>query len=145
MGFLREFREFAMRGNVLDMAVGVIIGGAFGKITSSVVSDLVMPVLGLVTGGIDFSNLFINLSAVSVATLDVARKAGVPVIAYGRFVNVVLDFVFVSFAVFLMVKAVNRFYGGGKPADTPKRVCSYCKMEISDDAVRCPYCTSDLC
>ena len=142
MGFAKEFKEFAMRGNVMDMAVGVIIGGAFGKITSSAVSDLVMPVLGKFTGGIDFSNFFINLSDKPVATLEAAKKAGIPVIAYGQFFNTVLDFILIAFAVFLMIKAVNRLH----PKETPvePNLCPYCRQEVAEDATRCPHCTSEL-
>ena len=142
MSFFQEFKEFAMRGNVMDMAVGVIIGGAFGKITASAVNDLVMPVVGLLTGGVDFTNLFIALNGKEFATLEAAKKAGAPVIAYGSFINVVVDFLLIAFSVFLMIKMVNRLH----PKEVAKlvRVCPYCKQEIADDAVRCPHCTSML-
>ena len=102
MGFFKEFKEFAMRGNVMDMAVGVIIGGAFGKITASAVNDLVMPVMGVLTGGVDFTNLFISLNGKEYATLEMAKKAGAPVIAYGSFINVVVDFLFFLLFFFLI-------------------------------------------
>lgn len=142
MGFLKEFKEFAMRGNVIDLAVGVIIGGAFGKITTSVVNDMVMPCVGKLTGGVDFSNLFLPLDGKIYATLDAAKKAGAPVVAYGNFINVVVDFLLVAFAVFLLVKAVNRLHPKeeAKPAET----CPYCKMEVPEGASRCPHCTSML-
>jgi large conductance mechanosensitive channel len=105
---LKEFRDFAMQGNVLDMAIGVIIGGAFGKIVSSAVSDMLMPPIGLLLGGVDFSHLFIDLSGAGHATLDAAEQAGAATINYGVFVNTVLDFLIVAFAVFLLVRAVNR-------------------------------------
>ena len=142
MSFYQEFKEFAMRGNVMDMAVGVIIGGAFGKITSSAVNDLVMPVVGLLSGGVDFSNLFITLNGKEFSTLEAARKAGAPVVAYGSFINVVVDFLLIAFSVFLMIKMVNRLHP--KEATKPSRVCPYCKQEIADDAERCPHCTSML-
>lgn len=142
MGFFSEFKEFAMRGNVMDMAVGVIIGGAFGKITTSVVNDIVMPVIGKITGGVDFGNLFVALSDREFSTLDAAKKAGVPVIAYGNFINIVVDFILVAFAVFLVVKFMNRMHPKADPV--PARVCPYCKQEIAEDATRCPHCTSEL-
>ena len=110
MSMLKEFREFAVKGNVIDLAVGVIIGGAFGKIVDSVVADLIMPVVGLVFGKLDFSNLFLVLGAVpegTAHTLDALRKAGVPVLAYGSFITVALNFLILAWIIFLMVKAVN--------------------------------------
>ena len=142
MSFFKEFKDFAMRGNVMDMAVGVIIGGAFGKITTSVVNDIVMPVIGKFAGGMDFSNMFISLSGKEYATLEAAKKAGAPVIAYGSFINVVVDFLLVAFAVFLMVKAINRLHP--KEEAKPVRKCPYCLQEIADEATRCPHCTSKL-
>jgi large conductance mechanosensitive channel len=105
---LKEFRDFAMRGNVLDMAIGIIIGGAFGKIVSSAVNDVLMPPIGLLLGGVDFSNLFVDLSGADHATLAAAKEAGAATINYGVFLNQVLDFVIVAFAIFMMVRAVNR-------------------------------------
>lgn len=142
MGFVKEFKEFAMRGNVVDMAVGVIIGGAFGKITTSVVNDLVMPVAGKFVGGVDFSNMFYCLGDVCYPTLAEAKKAGVPVIAYGNFINVVIDFILIAFAVFMLIKFINRLQPKEEPA--PARTCPYCKQEVADDATRCPHCTSEL-
>ena len=142
MSFFKEFKDFAMRGNVMDMAIGVIIGGAFGKITTSVVNDIVMPVIGKFAGGMDFSNMFISLSGKEYATLEAAKKAGAPVIAYGSFINVVVDFLLVAFAVFLMVKAINRLHP--KEEAKPARKCPYCLQEIADEATRCPHCTSKL-
>ncbi|MGB5510366.1 MAG: large-conductance mechanosensitive channel protein MscL [Woeseiaceae bacterium] len=104
---LQEFKNFAMRGNVVDMAVGIIIGGAFGKIVSSFVADVIMPPIGLLLGGVDFSSLFINLSDVSYATLAAAEEAGAPVIRYGSFINTVLDFVIIAFAIFMVIKGLN--------------------------------------
>lgn len=105
---LREFKEFAMRGNVVDLAVGIIIGGAFGKIITSLVNDVIMPPIGLLFGKVDFSSLFINLSSEDYATLAAAQEAGAPVIRYGAFVNTMLDFIIVAFAIFLLVRAINR-------------------------------------
>ena len=104
MAFFKEFKEFALKGNVMDMAVGVIIGGAFGKIVSSLVNDILMPPIGLLLGRVDFSNLFLNLSSTPAATLAEARDAGLPVIAYGSFLNAVVDFLIVAFAIFLLIK-----------------------------------------
>ena len=111
MGMMQEFREFAVKGNVIDLAVGVIIGGAFGKIVDSVVSDLIMPVVGLVFGRLDFSNLFLVLGAVPAntpMTLDALRKAGVPVLAYGNFITIAVNFIILAFIIFMMVKQINR-------------------------------------
>jgi large conductance mechanosensitive channel len=111
MGMMQEFREFAVKGNVIDLAVGVIIGGAFGKIVDSVVSDLIMPVVGLVFGKLDFSNLFIVLGSVppgTAMTLDALRKAGVPVLAYGNFLTVAVNFIILAFIIFMMIKQINR-------------------------------------
>ena len=108
MGFIKEFKEFAMKGNVMDMAVGVIIGGAFGKIVTSLVSDVLMPVVSLATGGIDFTNLFINLGEGSYSTLAQAQEAGASVFAYGSFIQNVVDFLIVAFCIFLMLKGINK-------------------------------------
>jgi large conductance mechanosensitive channel len=107
-GFLQEFKEFAMRGNVVDLAVGIVIGAAFGAIVNSLVNDVIMPPIGLVMGNVDFSDLFINLSGREYASLAAAREAGAPVIAYGAFINAVINFVIVAFAIFLVIKAMNR-------------------------------------
>jgi large conductance mechanosensitive channel len=116
---LKEFREFAMRGNVVDLAVGIIIGAAFGKIVTSLVNDVIMPPIGLLMGGVDFSNLFVNLGATDYATLAAAKEAGAPVISYGSFVNTVLDFVIVAFAIFLLVRAINRLKKAEPPPAPP--------------------------
>ena len=109
MGFIKEFKEFAVKGNVMDMAVGVIIGGAFGKIVTSLVNDVLMPVISLVTGGIDFTNLFINLSGdEKYATLAAAQEAGASVFAYGQFLQNIVDFIIVAFCIFLMLKGINK-------------------------------------
>ena len=141
--FINEFKNFAMRGNVIDLAVGVVIGAAFGKIVSSLVNNIIMPPLGLVLGGVDFSNFFINLSSKHVETLQEAQAANVPVIAYGAFLNTVIEFLIISFAVFMVVKQINRLMPAPKPAAEP-RLCPYCRQPVAEDAVRCPHCTSML-
>lgn len=143
---LKEFKEFAMRGNVLDMAVGVIIGGAFGKIVSSMVSDLLMPPLGLVLGRVDFSSLFIDLSGTHPASLAVAKQAGAPTINYGVFLQALFDFLIVAFVIFLLIKQVNRLMAkpAAPPADPTTKECPRCCSTISIKATKCAHCTSDL-
>ena len=140
---LNEFKKFIMRGNVLDMAVGIIIGAAFGKIVTSFVNDILMPPIGLLLGQVDFSNLFFNLSSQPATSLAEAKAAGGPVIAYGSFLNSVIDFLIVAFAIFLLIKQVNRIMPK-KAEAKPARLCPYCRMEIADDATKCPHCTSSL-
>ena len=122
MGFIKEFKEFAMKGNVMDMAVGVIIGGAFGKIVTSLVNDMLMPVISLCTGGIDFVNLFVNLSDdVKYKTLAEAQEAGASVFAYGQFIQNIFDFIIIAFCIFLMIKAMNKMKKKEEPApEAPK-------------------------
>jgi large conductance mechanosensitive channel len=140
---LKEFREFAMRGNVIDLAVGIIIGAAFGKIVTSLVTDIIMPPIGLVLGRVDFSNLFLNISGAHYESLDAAKKAGAATINYGLFLNTVLDFVIVAFAVFLLVKQINRFHHPA-PAAPATKECAFCCSSIPLKATRCPNCTSNL-
>jgi large conductance mechanosensitive channel len=140
---LEEFKAFAMRGNVVDLAVGIIIGAAFGKIVSSLVNDILMPPIGLVLGRVDFSNLFLNLSGQSHATLAEAKAAGAPTINYGVFLNSVIDFVIVAFAIFLLVRAINRLHQA-PPATPTTKSCPYCVSVIPLNASRCPHCTSEL-
>jgi large conductance mechanosensitive channel len=141
---LKEFKEFALRGNVIDLAVGVVIGAAFGKIVASFVSDLLMPPIGLLLGRIDFSSLFINLSERSYASLQEAKAAGAPVISYGVFIQAVLDFVLIALAVFFLVRQFNRLRRQ-EPAPTPTtKECQYCASMIALKATRCPHCTSEL-
>jgi large conductance mechanosensitive channel len=141
----KEFREFAMRGNVIDLAVGVIIGAAFGKIVTSLVNDIVMPPLGLVLGQVDFSNLFINLSSKHYESLADAKAAGAATLNYGMFINNIIDFLLVAFAVFLLIKQVNRFMPKpAEPAPADAKDCDYCKSSIPKAATRCPHCTSEL-
>lgn len=132
-----------MRGNVMDMAVGVIIGAAFGKIVASLVSDIIMPPVGMLIGGVDFSNLFINLSSTPAATLAEAQQAGIPVIAVGTFINNILFFLIQAFAIFCLIRLTNKLKKA-EPVPAPKRLCPYCRQEIADDATRCPHCTSQL-
>ena len=143
---LKEFKEFAMRGNVLDMAVGIIIGAAFGKIVSSFVNDVIMPPIGLLVGNVDFSNLFINLSGQSYASLAAAKAAGAPVVAIGVFLNSVFDFLIVAFVIFLLIRQVNRMKRQTEvPAAAPiTRECPFCWSSIPMKATRCPHCTSEL-
>lgn len=143
MSVIKDFKEFTMRGNVLDMAVGVIIGAAFGKIAASLVSDIIMPPLGMVLGEVDFSNLFINLSSTPVKTLAEAQAAGLPVVSYGVFIDNVISFIIQAFAIFMVIRFVSRFKQQ-TPAPAPKRKCPYCCSEIDDAATRCPHCTSQL-
>jgi large conductance mechanosensitive channel len=141
---LSEFKKFIMRGNVLDLAIGVIIGAAFGKIIASLVNDVLMPVIGLALGKVDFSNLFINLDrSKSVDTLAAAKAAKVPVLAYGVFVNTVIEFLIVAFVIFMIVKTVNKLQKPVVAAPTT-RPCPECTTEIALAAKRCPACTSVL-
>ena len=140
----KDFREFAIRGNVVDLAIGIIIGAAFGKIVSSLVNDVLMPPLGLVLGRVDFSNLFVNLSGISYASLAEAKVAGAPTINYGVFINNVLDFVIVAFAVFVVVRGINRLRETPSPLPPETRSCPRCMTAIPVRATRCPACTSDV-
>ena len=143
----KEFKEFIMRGNVLDMAVGVIIGGAFGKIVSSLVNDVLMPVIGLLTGGQNVNNLFVPLTKTDVtyATVEAAQEAGVATLNYGMFIQTVIDFLIIALSIFLFVKAINSLRRKEEPATAPApRLCDFCRQEVADDATRCPHCTSEL-
>jgi large conductance mechanosensitive channel len=140
---LKEFKAFAMRGNVVDLAIGIIIGAAFGKIITSLVSDVLMPPIGLLLGKVDFSNLFLNISGKSYANLAEAKAAGVPTINYGLFLNTVIDFLIVAFVIFLLVRQINRWNKPAPPPVTTKE-CSYCATSIPLKATRCPNCTSEL-
>src|SRR5437867_6895261 len=141
---LKEFKEFAMRVNVLDMAIGIIIGAAFGKIVSSFVSDILMPPIGLVLGRVNFADLFINLSDKPVTTLAEAKAAGAATINYGVFLNTVIDFVIVAFVVFLLVRQINKLKRQEEAPMPASRECPQCAMMIPLKARRCPQCTSDL-
>ncbi len=142
---LKEFKDFAMRGNVLDMAIGIIIGGAFGKIVSSMVSDILMPPIGLLLGKVDFSSLFINLSGQPYSSLTAAKAAGAPTINYGVFLQAVLDFVIVAFAIFLLVRQVNAMTRKPEAPPAPStKPCPYCFSEIPLKATKCAHCTSEV-
>ena len=140
----KEFKEFAVKGNVMDMAVGIILGAAFGKIVSSFVADVIMPPIGMVLGKMDFSELFINLSAKPVASLAEAKAAGVPVIKYGMFINTIIDFVIIAFAIFLVIQQLNRLKKAPQPAPPNTKDCPFCLSAIPIKATRCPQCTSEV-
>ena len=139
---LKEFKEFAMKGNVLDMAIGVIIGGAFGKIVTSLVSDVLMPPLGLVLGKVDFSSLFLNLSGTPQASLAAAKAAGAPTVNYGVFLQTVLDFIIIAFVIFMIVKQVNRLKTPAAPGAPTTKNCPLCLSTIPIKATKCAHCTS---
>jgi large conductance mechanosensitive channel len=140
----KEFREFIMRGNVLDLAVAVIIGAAFGKIVTSLVNDILMPPLGLVLKNVDFSNLFFDLSGGHYATVAQAKAAGDATIAYGVFLNNIIDFLIVAFAIFLLIRAANKMKRAPAPAAPTTKECPFCHTNIPLAATRCPNCTSNL-
>jgi large conductance mechanosensitive channel len=141
---LKEFKEFAMRGNVMDMAIGVIIGGAFGKIVSSLVGDVLMPPIGRLMGNLDFSNLFITLNGQAYDSLKAAKDAGAPTINYGLFVNTVIDFVVVAFVIFMLVRQLNRLKKEAPAAAPATKECPYCLSQIALKATRCSSCTSEV-
>ncbi len=143
---IKEFKEFIMKGNVLDLAIGVIIGGAFGKIVSSLVTDVLMPPLGMLLGKVDFSSLYINLSGGSYPSLAEAQKAGAATLNYGLFLNNIINFLIIALVIFLIVKQVNRMQKpAAQPATEPTtKECPYCKTSIAIKAIRCPNCTSQL-
>lgn len=141
---LKEFKEFAMKGNVVDLAVGFIIGAAFGKIVTSLVSDIIMPPIGLILGKADFSSLFLNLSGKSYSSLAEAKAAGAATLNYGIFLNSIVDFLIVAFAVFLLVRVVNRWNKPAPAAAPSSKECPYCASTIPLKATRCPNCTSEI-
>lgn len=141
---LKEFKEFAMRGNVLDLAVGVIIGAAFGKIVASLVDDVIMPPIGRLLGHVDFSSLFINLSDKTYETLAAAKAAGAPTLNYGNFINTIINFLIVAFAIFLVVRTVNKWTTKPAPAAATTKDCPQCAMPIPLAAKRCGHCTSQI-
>lgn len=149
-GFISEFKTFIMRGNVVDLAVGVIIGAAFQAIIKSLVDDVVMPVIGLITGGIDFSNLFIALDGAEYESLAAAQEAGAATLNYGNFIGAVFNFLIMAFVIFCLVKAINKLREKTEkkveeaPAAPTTKKCPYCKSEIDIEATKCPNCTSDV-
>jgi len=140
----KEFKAFAMRGNVLDMAVGIIIGAAFGRIISSFVADIIMPPIGRLVGNVDFSGLFVNISGTSYPTLAAAKAAGAATINYGIFLNTVLDFLIVALVIFMLVRQVNRWSTPAPAAAPTTKECPYCVSTIPLKATRCPNCTSEV-
>ena len=144
---LKEFKEFAMRGNVVDMAVGIIIGAAFGGIIKSLVADIIMPPIGLLLGGVDFSDIFINLSGGEYASLAEAQEAGAATINLGVFINTILNFIIIAFAIFLLIRAINRMKKEEEAEPEPEpetKDCPFCCSSIPIQAKRCPHCTSEL-
>ena len=141
---LKEFKEFAMKGNVLDMAIGIIIGAAFGKIITSLVADVIMPPIGLILGRVDFSSLFLSLSGTHYDSLAAAKTAGAPTINYGVFLNNLVDFLIVAFVIFLVVRQVNQWKKPVPAAAPVTKECPYCFTAIPIKAMRCPNCTSEL-
>ena len=141
---LKEFKEFAMKGNVLDMAIGIIIGAAFGKIITSLVADVIMPPIGLILGKVDFSSLFFSLSGTHYDSLAAAKAAAAPTINYGLFLNNVIDFLIVAFVIFMVIRQVNRWKKPVPVAVPVTKECPYCFTAIPIKAVRCPNCTSEL-
>lgn len=144
----KEFRNFALKGNVIDLAVGVIIGAAFSKITTSLVNDMIMPPLGLLLGEVDFSNLYVNLSGKPYATLADAKEAGAPILAYGAFLNTIIEFTIIAFAIFLMVRQINRLREILGSQDAPpapmEKSCPKCLSTIPIQATKCRACTADM-
>ncbi|MGE4213947.1 MAG: large conductance mechanosensitive channel protein MscL [Anaerotignaceae bacterium] len=149
-GFFGEFKEFITRGNVMDMAIGIIIGGAFKGIIDSLVKDIIMPLISKLVGGLDFSNMFFALDGNTYSTLALAQEAGAATLNYGTFITAVVNFVLMALVIFLMVKGMNLLANKRKntteekPEASKTKVCIYCKTEIAIDAVRCPNCTSNL-
>ncbi len=146
---LKEFKAFAMRGNVVDMAIGIIIGAAFGTIVKSLVDDILMPPIGLLLGNVDFSDFFLTMKAGKVAgpylTLAQAKAAGAVTLNIGLFINTIVSFLIVAFAVFLLIKQLNRFMSQPEPpAAVPAKTCPYCLSSVPEGATRCPFCTSEL-
>ncbi|NPV62518.1 MAG: large conductance mechanosensitive channel protein MscL [Methanotrichaceae archaeon] len=147
MGFMSEFKEFAVKGNVVDLAVGFILGAAFGKIVTSLVNDIIMPPIGMALGGVNFADMFVSLDGKSYTSLEVAQAAGAPVIAYGSFINVIIEFLIIALALFFMIKTINslkRKEEAAPPAPPNTKDCPYCAETIPKAAIRCPHCTSDL-
>lgn len=145
MSLVKEFKEFAMKGNVVDLATGVIIGAAFGKIVSSLVNDIVMPLISAVTGKIDFANMFISLDGQKYATLQMAKEAGAATLNYGVFFTNIIDFLIISLSIFIIIKQINRFKKKDEVVvEVTTKNCPYCQSSIDIKAVRCPHCTSEI-
>lgn len=144
--FFKEFKEFALRGNVIDLAIGIIIGGAFGRIVNSLVNDIIMPPIGMLLGGVNFVDLFLALDGGSYESLAAAKEAGAPVLAYGSFIATIIDFIILAFVIFLFVRWFNnlRKQPEAAPAEPTTKVCAFCHTDIPLQATRCPHCTSSL-
>ena len=147
MSLIKEFRDFISRGNVVDMAVGVIVGGAFSSIVNSLVNDVIMPVISLATGKIDFSSMFIALNGEHYASLNAAKDAGAAVFAYGSFIQNIIQFLLIAFVLFMVIKGINKAHSAfEKPKEEPApttKICPFCKSEINIEATRCPHCTAE--
>lgn len=144
--FVKEFKAFIARGNVLDLAIGVVIGGAFGKIVSSLVEDIIMPILGLATGGVDFTQKYIAFDGNTYESLEKAKES-TAVFAYGNFIQNIVDFLIIAIIIFILIKNINKLQSlGKKPVEAAPttKVCPFCKSEVAIDATRCPHCTSEL-
>lgn len=144
MSIVSEFKQFVMKGNVVDLAVGFIVGAAFSKIVTSFTTDILMPPIGLALGAVDFSNLFVNLSSKHYETIAAAKAAGAPTLNIGLFINTVIDFLIIAFAVFILVKWINHLTGASKPAPPTTKDCPYCLSSIPLGATRCAHCTSEV-
>lgn len=144
MGFISEFKEFTVKGNVMDMAVGIIIGAAFGSIVNSLVKDVLMPPIGMITGGINFADLFYALDGKSYATLAEAQAAAAPTINYGLFINSIISFIIVALAIFILIREVNKLKKQPAPPEPNTKNCPFCKESIPLAAIKCSHCTSDL-
>ena len=144
MGFIGEFKEFVMKGNVLDMAVGIIIGAAFGGIISSLVKDVIMPPIGMIMGGTNFADMFIALDGKTYASLAAAQAVAAPTINYGLFINTIINFIIVALAIFVLIRQVNAAKKKPAPPEPNSKECPFCKESIPKAAVKCSHCTSDL-
>ncbi|MDD1749588.1 MAG: large-conductance mechanosensitive channel protein MscL [Methanothrix sp.] len=144
MGFISEFKEFAVKGNVIDMAVGIIIGAAFGSIVNSLVKDIIMPPIGMILGGINFADMFVALDGKTYATLAEAQTAAAPTINYGLFINAIISFLIVALAVFMLIRQVNAAKKKPLPPEPNSKECPFCKESIPKAAIKCSHCTSDL-
>lgn len=148
-GFLKEFKEFAMKGNVVDLAIGMVIGSAFTSIVNSLVNDIITPLIGAITGGLDFSEWFISLDGTKYASLAEAKDAGAAILTYGNFITAILNFLIVAFAIFIVFKKIlvphhKKQKVEVAPAPATEKECPYCKSTININATRCPHCTSEL-
>lgn len=140
----KEFKAFAIKGNVMDMAIGVIIGAAFGKIVASLINDIIMPVVGKLIGNVDFSDLFIALDGKSYPGLAAAQEAGAVTLNYGAFINTIIEFLIISLSIFMVIRTLNKFKKKEEEAPPTTKKCDFCKTEIDIEATRCPHCTSEL-